>query len=112
MWQDTVQRKLGHPDVPVSATWTEQCLALNLPQISYRTKTKGRDQFDEQTYSGFAESLQKRNQHVVVTKPLVDEAFQLAASKVPKRMHDRTYLQKMCDRCLGPESSKYWKERR
>lgn len=98
MWQDTVQRKLGHPDVPVSAPWTEQCLALNLPQLSHPTKAKGREQFDGQTYSGFAESLQKRNQHVVLTKPLVDEAFQLAASKISKRMQYRIYMQKMCDR--------------
>ncbi|GAB1741764.1 hypothetical protein NU219Hw_g7173t1 [Hortaea werneckii] len=111
MWQNTVQRRLGHPDVPVSAAWTEQCLALNLPQLSHPTKTKGREQFDWQTYSGFAENLQKRNQHVVLTKALVDEAFRLATSKIPKRNSDMAYMQKMLDRCLGQESSKYWKNR-
>ena len=98
MWQDTIQRKLGHPDVPVSSTWTGQCLGLNLPRLGHPTKNRGREQLGEQTYSGFAESLQKRNQHVVLTRALVDEAFQLAASKIAKRMHHRTYMQKMCDR--------------
>lgn len=98
IWQDTVQRKLGHPDVPVSATWTEQCLALNLPSLSHPTKRSDREQFDGQTYSGFAESLRKRNQHVVLSKALVDEAFRLAASKISKRSPHRIHMEKMCDR--------------
>ena len=87
--------------MPVSATWTEQCLALKLPQLSHPTKSKGREQFDGQTYSAFAESLQKRNQHVVLTKALVDEAFQLAASKIPKRINT-IYMEKMCVRVSEP----------
>lgn len=81
-----------------SGTWTEQCLALHLPQVTHPTKSKGREQFDGQTYSGFIEDLQKRNQHVELTKALVDEAFQLAASKISKRNPHRIQIEKMCDR--------------
>ncbi|KAI7302132.1 hypothetical protein KC315_g16260 [Hortaea werneckii] len=112
MWQDIVQRRLGVDDVSATASLTQQCLGLDLPQLGYPSKKNGRERFDEQTYSGFAEGLQKRNQHVVLTKALVDEAFRLAAYKIPKRIYNMAYMQKMSDRCLGPESSKYWKERR
>jgi hypothetical protein len=69
-----------------AAKRTEDLQGLSLPTIGIDRETEARDFWSVQNYHKFAESVQRKNPNIALTKETVDSAFGLVISRMGKNV--------------------------
>jgi hypothetical protein len=126
--------KAAQNDVSLSSSsWKEPKESLELLTLPMIEVARGRDHRDlwkDQSYADFAQKLQRKNPGTLLTKHIVDAAFNLATirmstggNRIPgrdsaiARVRDNALNDIVVGfanhlvQCLGKESAKYWKDR-
>ncbi|KAK5130171.1 hypothetical protein LTR08_002425 [Meristemomyces frigidus] len=87
-------------------------LQLKLPAVSQpHTGQTTSDQLKVASYRDFADTVRQRNPDIEFTKERIDDAFRNAAPRnsIKGLGRHKPAFDQMMSRCLGRESSSYWK---